>query len=135
MAKTRVFISFDYDNDYQQKDLLVGQSKHPNANFEFADWSSKEHLTGDCKSKIKAKMAHVDVVCVLCGKNMYMATGVAQEVAIAQEINKPYFFLAAYQDGCSEPSTAKASYKLYTWTWGNLELLIKGGALNGLAPG
>lgn len=126
MAKTRVFISFDYDNDSRQKDLLVGQSKHPNADFEFADWSSKEHLTGDWKSKIKAKMAHVDVVCVLCGKNMSTATGVAHEVAIAQEINKPYFFLAAYQDGCSKPSTAKASYKLYTWTWENLELLIKG---------
>ena len=47
MAKTRVFISFDYDNDARQKDLLVGQSKHPDTDFEFADWSSKEHLTGD----------------------------------------------------------------------------------------
>ena len=63
MAKTRVFISFDYDNDARQKDLLVGQSKHPDTDFEFADWSSKEHLTGDWKAKIKAKLAYVDVVC------------------------------------------------------------------------
>ena len=60
MAKTRVFISFDYDNDARQKDLLVGQSKHPDTDFEFADWSSKEHLTGDWKAKIKAKLAYVD---------------------------------------------------------------------------
>ena len=83
MAKTRVFISFDYDNDARQKDLLVGQSKHPDTDFEFADWSSKEHLTGDWKAKIRAKLAYMDVVCVLCGKNMPSATGVAHEVTIA----------------------------------------------------
>lgn len=126
MAKTRVFISFDYDNDARQKDLLVGQSKHPDTDFEFADWSSKEHLTGDWKAKIKAKLAYVDVVCVLCGKNMTSATGVAHEVTIAQEIGKPYFLLAAYQDGCLKPSTARATDKLYKWTWENLKNLIKG---------
>lgn len=126
MSKTRVFISFDYDNDARQKDLLVGQSKHPDTDFEFADWSSKEHLTGDWKAKIKAKLAYVDVICVLCGKNMATATGVAHEVAIAQEIGKPYFLLAAYQDGCFKPTTARTSDKLYTWTWENLKKLIKG---------
>ena len=126
MAKTRVFISFDYDNDARQKDLLVGQSKHPDTDFEFADWSSKEHLTGDWKAKIKAKLAYVDVVCVLCGKNMPSATGVAHEVTIAQEIGKPYFLLAAYQDDCLKPSTARASDKLYKWTRENLKNLIKG---------
>lgn len=126
MAKTRVFISFDYDNDARQKDLFVGQSKHPDSEFEFADWSSKEHLTGDWKAKIKAKLAYVDVICVLCGKNMSSATGVAQEVMIAQEIGKPYFFLAAYAEGCSKPSTAKSGDKLYTWNRENLKNLIKG---------
>jgi MTH538 TIR-like domain (DUF1863) len=127
MAKTRVFISFDYDNDARQKDLLVGQSKHPDTDFEFADWSSKEHISGDWKSKIKAKLAHVDVVCVLCGKNMATAAGVNHEVEMAQEIGKPYFCLAAYSEGCSKPSSAKASDKLYEWTWENLKKLIKGG--------
>lgn len=127
MAKTRVFISFDYDNDARQKDLLVGQSKHPDTDFEFADWSSKEHLTGDWKAKIKGRLAYVDVVCVLCGKNMTTATGVAQEVTIAQELDKPYFLLAAYQDGCSKPSTAGVNDSLYTWTWDNLKKLVNGG--------
>ena len=126
MADPRAFISFDFDNDARQKDLLVGQSKHPDTDFEFADWSSKEHLTGDWKAKIKAKLAYVDVVCVLCGRNMATATGVAQEVTIVQELGKPYFFLAAYPEGCSIPSTARASDKLYTWTWENLKKLFKG---------
>jgi hypothetical protein len=127
MAKTRVFISFDFDNDSHQKDLLVGQSKHPDTNFEFADWSSKEHIQEDWKEKIKAKLAHVDLICVLCGKNMASATGVAYEVAIAQETETPYFFLSAYQNGCSKPPTAKSSDKLYEWTWDNLKALIGGG--------
>ncbi|WP_017121740.1 TIR domain-containing protein, partial [Xanthomonas vasicola] len=121
-------LSFDYDNDARQKDLLVGQSKHPDTDFEFADWSSKEHLTGDWKAKIKAKMAHVDVVCVLCGKSMITATGVSHEVQMAQALGKPYFLLAAYPDGSTKPAGAYSSDQLYKWTWENLKALIRGGA-------
>ncbi len=127
MAKTRVFISFDFDHDEGQKHLLVGQAKNPDSPFELADWSSKEHLTGDWKAKIKAKMANVDVVCVLCGKNMATATGVSHEIAIAQELNKPYFLLAAYSSGgCTRPTGAKLTDKIYDWTWDNLKRLIGG---------
>lgn len=126
MAKTRVFISFDYDNDARQKDLLVGQSKHPDTDFEFADWSSKEHLTGDWKAKIKAKMAYVDVVCILCGEKMSTATGVDAELLMAQEIGKPYFLLAAYATGSTRPKAAKLTDKVYEWTWDNLKKLVKG---------
>jgi len=51
MAKKRVFISFDYDHDETLKTFLVGQSKHADSPFELADWSIKEHLTGDWKKK------------------------------------------------------------------------------------
>lgn len=128
MLKTRVFISFDYDNDEVQKHFLVGQSKLSDSPFQLADWSSKEHLTGDWKAKIKAKMAYVDVVCVLCGRNMSTATGVAHELAIAKELGKPYFLLAAYSEGTmTKPSTASASDKIYRWSWENLKILIGGG--------
>ena len=36
MAKKRVFISFDFDNDDRLKDLLVGQSRNPDTPFELA---------------------------------------------------------------------------------------------------
>jgi hypothetical protein len=39
MAKTRVYISFDYDHDEDLKILLVGQSMHSDTPFEIADWS------------------------------------------------------------------------------------------------
>ena len=51
MAKKRVFISFDYDNDETLKTFLVGQSKHDDTPFDFADVSIKEALTGDWKEK------------------------------------------------------------------------------------
>lgn len=128
MAKTRAFISFDIDHDESQKHLLVGQSKHPDSPFDLADWSSKEHLTGDWKAKIKAKMAYVDVVCVLCGRQTHTATGVAHEVQIAQELGKPYFLLNAYGTaiGMTKPTTAKTNDKIYDWTWDNLKKLIGG---------
>ena len=127
MAKTRVFISFDFDHDESQKHLLIGQAKNPDSPFELSDWSSKEHLTGDWRAKIKAKMAYVDVVCVLCGKNMSTATGVSHEVTIAQELGKQYFLLAAYAGGgCKKPNTAKAGDLVYDWSWENLKKLIGG---------
>jgi hypothetical protein len=125
-AQPRVFISFDFDNDSNMKDLFVGQKDNPKTPFNFSDWSSKEHLTGDWKAKIKAKLAYVDVVCVLCGKNMNTATGVDHEIEMAKELGKPYFLLALYDPGSNKPNAASGD-KLYKWTWDNLEKLIHGG--------
>jgi len=67
-------------------------------------------------------------VAVICGKNTDTATGVATEVAIAQELGKPYFLLAGYSDGGNvRPTTALASDKMYKWTWENLKTLVEGG--------
>ncbi len=127
-TKKRVFISFDYDHDEGVKHLLVGQAKNPDSPFGFSDWSSKEHLSGDWKAKIKAKLAFVDVGCVLCGKHMRSANGVDREIEMFQELGIPYFLLAAYSDGgCFKPKAAKTNDLLYTWTWPNLKSLVGGG--------
>jgi hypothetical protein len=125
MAKTRVFISFDYDHDEPAK--LVAQSKLPDSPFEFTDASVKEPLTGDWKEKVRRRMDNVDLVIVLCGEYTHTAAGVAAELAIAQEKSKPYFLLAAYPDKkCTKPVTARAEDKIYEWTWDNLKRLIGG---------
>ena len=126
MAKVRAFISFDYDNDKSIKELLVGQSKHSDTPFEIADWSVKEHLTGDWKEKVRQRIRKIDQLIILCGE--YNATGVNAEVKLAQEENKPYFLLSGYKDKkCVKPNTAKTSDKLYNWTWENLKILLNGG--------
>lgn len=128
MTKKRIFISFDYDHDEGQKHLLVGQSKLADSPFDLADWSSKEHLTGDWEEKIKAKLAYVDIVCVLCGRHMASATGVTHELSMAKELGKAYFLLGAYSEGnMTKPSTAASTDKIYRSTWPNLKALIGGG--------
>ena len=127
MAKKRVFVSFDFDNDARLKDLLVGQAKHDDSPFDLADWSIKEPLTGDWREKARTRIRAVDVLCVLCGEKTHTATGVAAELLLAQEEKKEYFLLRGYSDKtCPKPTTAKATDKMYEWTWDNLKKLIGG---------
>jgi len=42
MAKKRVFISFDFDNDKTLKDFIIGQAKNEDSPFEVSDYSLKE---------------------------------------------------------------------------------------------
>ena len=86
----RVFISFDYDNDEDLKNALVGQTKYPNSPFEMADWSVKEPLSGNWQAKVAERMKRTSVVAVMCGHRTHTAQGVALEVKIAQQLGKPY---------------------------------------------
>lgn len=44
MAKKRTFISFDYDNDVDLKNALVGQSRLSDSPFDITDISIKEAI-------------------------------------------------------------------------------------------
>ena len=126
MAK-KVFISFDYDHDSDLKTMLVGQAKNPDSPFEIADYSVKEPLTGDWKKKVKEKLNLVSLVIVICGEHTDTASGVNAEVEIAQELKKEYFLLWGRSDKtCVKPKSAKASDKIYNWTWDNLKALVGG---------
>jgi len=127
LAKTRVFISFDYDHDLDLKNLLVGQAKNADSPFEIADWSIKTATPGwkgDARKRIRAS----DVVAVICGEHTDKATGVGVEVSLAQDEKVPYFLLNGRTDKtCKKPNTAKSTDKLSKWTWDNLKVLIGGG--------
>lgn len=128
MAKKRVFISFDFDNDEFLKTALVGQSKHEDSPFELADHSIKQHLYGDWEEKAKIRIKSADLVVVMCGQNTHNARGVGIELKIAQQHGIPYFLLAGYSDKqCTKPTTALITDKLYNWTWPNLKVLVGGG--------
>ncbi len=123
----RVFISFDVDHDAGTKEMLAGQADLPDSPFDFTDASVKEPLTGDWKEKVRHRMANVDVVIVLCGEHTHTASGVADEVTIAQDTKTPYFLLWAYANkNCTKPTSAKSSDKIYKWTWPGLKSLIAG---------
>ena len=127
MAASRVFTSFDYDHDDDLRILFVGQSKHDDTPFVLADWSVKDHMTGDWKDKVRTRIRQVDQVVVICGEFTHTATGVGVELKIAQEEKKPYFLLKGRKDkACTKPTTALPGDKIYNWTWDNLKNLIGG---------
>ena len=127
MAKTRTFISFDYDNDSDLKTLLCGQAKHTDSPFEIHDMSIKEAIDENWKKSARTRIKGVDVVCVICGEKTDTAAGVAAELKIAQEEEVPYFLLWGRSDKtCIKPKGAKSTDKLYKWTWPNLKSLIGG---------
>jgi hypothetical protein len=127
MAKIPVFISYDYDNDKDLKELLVGQSKNDDSPFEIVDHSIKEAST-DWKDQARKRIRRADQVIVICGRHTDTATGVNVEVRTAREEHKPYFLLAGRASGGNKkPTAALDSDKLYNWTWDNLKRLIAGG--------
>ena len=127
MAAKRAFISFDFDHDEDLRNLLSGQAKNPDTPFEIIDRSVKEPMTGDWKEKVRARIRNADLTIVICGEYTHTASGVAAELAIARELNRPYFLLWGRSDkNCSKPSTAKPDDKIYKWTWDNLKALITG---------
>jgi len=128
MAKKRVFISFDYDNDKFLKVALVEQANNEDSPFELADHSIKESLSGDWKEKAKVRIKKTDLMIVICGENTHTATGVSAELKIAQDHAVPYFLLKGYSDKiCLKPTAALYTDKVYPWTWSNLKALVGGG--------
>lgn len=57
MAKKKVFVSFDYENDKHYKFLLEAWDKNPNFDFTFADISSNE-INSDNVSRVKAGLTN-----------------------------------------------------------------------------
>lgn len=127
MNKKRAFISFDFDHDEDLRNMLVGQAKNPDSPFEISDWSLKEPLSGDWKDKVRVRIRKTEVVIVICGHHTDTASGVSEELSIAQDERIPYFLLWGRKEGTvKKPKTALASDKIYNWTWDNLKSLIEG---------
>jgi hypothetical protein len=66
-AKTRAFISFDYDHDLDLKTLLIGQAKNDDSPFDIMDMSIKETIDQNWKKKASARIKGCDIVIVICG--------------------------------------------------------------------
>ena len=123
----RAFISFDFDNDEDLRNALVGQARMSDSPFEIADFSVKEPMKGDWKEKVRKRIRMTDLTIVICGEYTDKASGVAAELAITHEENNTYFLLWGRPDKrCKKPTTALNTDKIYKWTWDNLKSLIAG---------
>ncbi|MBN2134133.1 MAG: TIR domain-containing protein [Acidobacteria bacterium] len=124
MAKKRVYICFDYDNDKTLKDFLVGQSKYSDSPFEVEDWSMKEAAKEkEWEIEAEKRIKRSEQVIVITGTQTYRAPGVKKEVKITRDLGKPIFQIKGYKDrNCPRVENAGEYYK---WTWDNLKTLLK----------
>ena len=127
-TRTRIFVSFDFDNDEGLKNLFVGQARLEATPFEVADFSMKEAITtGNWKKEARDKIARVEQVVVICGEYTNRAAGVSAEIDIARELDKPYFLLWGRPGKhCKKPLSAEDNDEIYEWTWDNVNSLLRG---------
>ena len=124
MAKKRVFVSFDFDNDKTLKDFIVGQARLPDSPFEVADHSLKEaQPERNWLAKARAAISRSEVFIVMLGPRTSKASGVLKEVNIAQELRKTRFQIIGYRDG-SELWAVPGAERTYRWNWDNLKKLL-----------
>jgi len=124
MAKKKVFISFDYDNDKTLKDFIIGQAKNSDSPFEVSDHSLKEAKPEkDWLEHAKRAIGRSDVFIIMLGPKTKNASGVLKELNAAIEKNKPKFQIIGYRDGTSDWAVPSGG-RTYSWNWGNLKKLL-----------
>jgi len=120
----RLFVSFDFDNDRVLKDFVIGQSRLLDSPFNVVDLSLKEAAPEPTwEAKARVAISRSDVVMVILGSHTARAQGVAKEIAMAKELNKPIFQMIGYKDGTSDWAVPDAG-RVYAWSWENLKKLL-----------
>lgn len=123
MAKKRVFVSFDFDNDRALKDLVIGQSRLSDSPFDVIDYSLKEDFPMKTwEEKAKQAIKRSDIVLVIVGPETYKASGVLKEVKMAREEEIPIVQMIGHRDRTYEP--VPDAGRLYSWSWENLKNLL-----------
>jgi len=119
VANPRAFISFDYDNNKNEKELFVGQARNSRTPFNIEDWSSKTHLPQwEWEKLINDKVNKCNMLIVLVGKKTYYATGVEKEIEFANTNNVPVF--GVYVDGANTATPLPdglVRYRTIRWDW------------------
>lgn len=127
MTTKRVFISFDFDHDEELRDALVAQAKNPDSPFQISDYSVREPFESRWRDKIRDRIRSTDLTIVICGEHTHTAQGVAAELTITREEQKPYFLLRGRpRRACNKPRTARRSDEIHEWKWETLKKLIGG---------
>ncbi len=124
VAKKKVFVSFDFDNDKALKDFIIGQTKHEDSPFEVIDHSLKEAAPQkDWLDKATTAIKRADVLIVMLGPKTKNAPGVLKEVKVANEVGKPKFQIIGYKDGSVDWAVPDGG-RTYSWNWDNLKKLL-----------
>lgn len=125
MARKRVFISFDYDNDKSLAGDLAAQARRSESPFAFVDLSVKHSIDRRWQQEARKRIRDSDLVIVICGQHTHQATGVAAELSITREERRPYFLLHGRRGKtCTRPRNALREDPMHPWKWAKLEKLF-----------
>lgn len=125
MNRTRLFVSFDRENDSDLGKLLHAQSERTGAMFEIVNDVCRKsfHPVSDADARTGIRAA--DEVLFICGENTHEAPLVSRELAITQDEDKPYMLLWGRRDKmCTRPDGAHKVDAMYSWTREILESQI-----------
>lgn len=127
MADTRAFVSFDADNDQVQKRLFCGQTYLSSIPFDVQDWSSKEVLPQKTwKQTIETKISRCHTLIVLVGLSTSSASGVAEEIVMADAANVPVFGVYISGAGVLTPLPPGLPLgRVIAWTWDGVAAAVK----------
>ena len=100
MAKTKVFISYDYDQPFSINDMSLKQA------------------TPEWQQKARAAIEACEIFVVLLGEHTHQAKGVRREVKMAKQIGKNRFQLRKRGE-C--PSSIDGAGDVVAWKWKNLK--------------
>ena len=126
MARKRVFISFDYDNDKNLPGNLVAQAKRSDSPFAFVNRTVTDPFDSKWKQKVRKLIRNSDLVVVICGQHTHQAAGVAAELSITRELRKPYFLLQGRRGKtCTKPGNASTEDPIHPWKWATLRRLFE----------
>lgn len=117
MAKTKVFVSYDYNHDSDLKDTFIAQSKLPDSPFSINDLSLHEQVS-DWQQKARVAIENCDVFVVLLGNNSHQAQGVRREVKMARQLGKRRFQLRKRGQW---PKPLEGAGEVVAWKWKNLK--------------
>lgn len=125
MAKKRIFISFDFDNDVDLRGNLVHQSRLPDSPFSIMDCSVKAPYDEKWRQRVRRIIRRAHLTIVICGEHTRTATGVAAELTISREVGTRYVLLRGRRSRpCSKPAMAHRPDTMHNWTWKNVHKLI-----------
>ena len=92
MAKDKIFVSYDYDNDRYYKNLLLAWDRNREFGFGFSDQSADVSIQSTnaaaIKRAISAKINAATYFLCLVGEETYKSSWVAWEIAKAKELRK-----------------------------------------------
>ena len=92
MAKKKIFVGYDYDNDRHYKNLLLAWDRNREFDFGFSDQSADVSIQSTnvaaIKRAISAKINAATYFLCLVGEKTYKSCWVAWEIGKAKELRK-----------------------------------------------